>query len=395
VVIPDGWQEVRLGDLGEFSKGSGIKKDDVIDAGVPCIRYGQIYTEHHDVVRKVRTFVSQEVASNSHYLTVGDVLFAGSGETKAEIGKCVAYVEDVGAVAGGDIVILSPSDADSRFLGYALNASWVSSQKMSRAQGDAVVHISAANLSSILVPIPRMRKEQQAIAEALSDADALVESLDALIAKKRDMKQAAMQQLLTGRTRLPGFTDKWQTRQFAELCSPRSSRIDPRVSGGGDFCVELEHLESGTARLLGSGLTTEVSSLKTKFAEGDVLFGKLRSYLRKSWLADRSGVCSTEIWVLAASPDVSSPRFLAQVVQTDRFVEASSMSYGTHMPRSDWSIVSKHELAVASLPEQEAIGTVLMDMDAEIDALVAQREKAELVKQGMMQELLSGRVRLA
>lgn len=393
-MIPEGWQEVRLGDLGTFSKGSGIKKDDVIDSGVPCIRYGQIYTEHHELVRHIQTFVSAEVASTSRPLAAGDILFAGSGETKAEIGKCVAYVDDVGAVAGGDIIILSPSDAESRFLGYALNASWVADQKMSHAQGDAVVHISATNLASVIVPMPP-RAEQRAIAGVLSDTDALVEALDALIAKKRDMKQAAMQQLLTGRTRLPGFTDEWQTRQFAELCSPRSSRIDPRVSGGGDFCVELEHLESGTARLLGSGLTTESSSLKTKFTTGDVLFGKLRSYLRKSWLADRSGVCSTEIWVLAASPDVSSPRFLAQVVQTDRFVEASSMSYGTHMPRSDWSIVSKHELAAPSLPEQEAIGTVLMDMDAEIDALVAQREKAELVKQGMMQELLSGRVRLA
>jgi len=178
------------------------------------------------------------------------------------------------------------------------------------------------------------------------------------------------------------------------LCSPRSSRIDPRMSGGGDFCIELEHLESGTARLLGSGLTTATSSLKTKFVADDVLFGKLRSYLRKSWLANRSGVCSTEVWVLAAVPDRASPRFLAQVVQTDGFIDAASMSYGTHMPRSDWSIVAKYELEVPSLPEQEAVGTVLLDMDSEIDALVAQREKAELVKQGMMQELLSGRVRL-
>jgi type I restriction enzyme S subunit len=134
--------------------------------------------------------------------------------------------------------------------------------------------------------------------------------------------------------------------------------------------------------------------LKAVFEKGDVLFGKLRAYLRKYWRADRSGVCSTEFWVLAPAEDMTTSSYLYQVVQTDHFIEVASQGYGTHMPRSDWSSVSEIELPVPALDEQEEIGRVLGEMDAEIEALHTRLDKARQIKQGMMQELLTGRVRL-
>ncbi len=195
------WKEVRLGDLGSFSKGAGIKKDDVVSAGVPCVRYGQLYTEHDSVIRSVRSFVSTKVASTSRPLVVGEILFAGSGETKAEIGKCVAYVDGIGAVAGGDLVILTPKQCSSIFLGYALNSPEVVRQKMARAQGDAVVHISAASLATVVVGLPSL-KEQEAIAESLSAMDDELEALNEQILKLRMLKEGMMQDLLTGKVRL-------------------------------------------------------------------------------------------------------------------------------------------------------------------------------------------------
>ncbi len=195
------WKEVRLGDLGSFSKGAGIRKDDVVSAGVPCVRYGQLYTEHDSVIRSIRSFVSTEVASTSRPLVVGEILFAGSGETKAEIGKCVAYVDGIGAVAGGDLVILTPKKCSSIFLGYALNSPKVVRQKMSRAQGDAVVHISAASLATVVVGLPPL-KEQEAIAETLSVMDDELEALTKQVSKLRMVKEGMMQDLLTGKVRL-------------------------------------------------------------------------------------------------------------------------------------------------------------------------------------------------
>jgi type I restriction enzyme S subunit len=130
------------------------------------------------------------------------------------------------------------------------------------------------------------------------------------------------------------------------------------------------------------------------FHAGDVLFGKLRAYLRKYWLSDRSGVCSTEIWVLVANRSYVSPEFLFQLVTVDKFIETASTAYGTHMPRSDWSVVKNYEVALPKPDEQTAIAAVLSDMDAEIAALEARRDKTRALKQGTMQELLTGRIRL-
>lgn len=195
------WKAKRLGDLGEFLKGSGVTRDQSNSGDLPCIRYGEIYTSHNDVVRAFQSFISHSVAATALRLRKSDILFAGSGETKEEIGKCVAFVDDFEAYAGGDIVVLRPRSADAVFIGYALNAPAVAKQKASRGQGDAVVHISAAALADIEVALPEVA-EQTAIATLLSDLDAELSALEARRDKTRALKQGMMQELLTGRTRL-------------------------------------------------------------------------------------------------------------------------------------------------------------------------------------------------
>jgi type I restriction enzyme S subunit len=237
-------------------------------------------------------------------------------------------------------------------------------------------------------------QEQRTIANALSDVDALHAQLDQLIAKKRDLKQATMQQLLTGQTRLPGFSGEWEMKRIDQICSLRTERVDPRIEGTQEFCIELEHIEPASGRLLGSSVASEQASMKTKFKVGDVLFGKLRAYQRKHWIASLPGVCSTEIWVLISNSEFSTPEFLYHLVSTDDFIEAASTAYGTHMPRSDWKVVRQVQVALPGLDEQTAIASVLSDMDTELAALEARRDKARSLKQGMMQELLTGRIRL-
>ena len=260
--------------------------------------------------------------------------------------------------------------------------------------GNAITRLTLEKINKLRFPAPPTKAEQEAIAEVLSDADALIESLEQLLAKKRNIKKGAMQELLTGKKRLPGFRGAWGVKRFGDVVQLRKDRIDPKRTEPMAFCIELEHIEHATGQLVGYTATSESSSLKALFQEDDVLFGKLRAYLRKYWLASRNGVCSTEIWVLMAKRTLLIPQFLFQQVSTDRFIEAASSSYGTHMPRSDWNVVKNFEVNLPTVEEQTAIAAILSDMDAEIAALEGKLAKARSLKQGMMQELLTGRIRL-
>lgn len=195
------WEVKRLGEIGTFMKGSGVTRDQSSSGLLPCVRYGEIYTAHHNLVRAFQSLISKEVAASATLLKMGDLLFAGSGETKAEIGKCVAFVNNFEAYAGGDIVILRPISSDSTFLGYALNTQEICRQKACRGQGDAVVHISANALSTVEIKLPP-KDEQTAIATTLSDMGAELAALEARRDKALQLKQGMMQELLTGRIRL-------------------------------------------------------------------------------------------------------------------------------------------------------------------------------------------------
>ena len=195
------WQTKSLGDLGIFLKGKGIKRDDVTDDGVACIRYGELYTHYNDYIVTPRSRIPRAVADTALPIKHGDLLFAGSGETAEEIGKCAAYLAGEEAYAGGDIVVLRPSDQNSLYLGHLLNHRVVAQQKARFGQGDAVVHISARNLAQVSVELPPL-EEQDAIAQVLSDMDAEIAALEQRSTKTADLKQAMMQELLTGHTRL-------------------------------------------------------------------------------------------------------------------------------------------------------------------------------------------------
>lgn len=195
------WGAKRLGELGVFLKGSGVRKDEAQSGDLPCIRYGEIYTRHNDYIKSFNSWISPTVAASATQLKKGDLLFAGSGETKEDIGKCVAFIGEHEAFAGGDIVILRARDVDPIFMGYYCNIGKINAQKSSKGQGDAVVHISASALATIEIKVPSLG-EQTAIATVLSDMDAEIETLLRRHDKTTQIKQGMMQQLLTGRIRL-------------------------------------------------------------------------------------------------------------------------------------------------------------------------------------------------
>jgi type I restriction enzyme S subunit len=192
------WHTRTLGSLGKFCKGKGINQNQLVTDGIPCVRYGEIYTHHQDYIREFFSFISPEIAKVSQRIRKGDLLFAGSGETAEEIGKCVAFLGDNEAYAGGDIVIFSPARDDSQFLGYLMNHASIVSQKARLAQGNSIVHVSASNLGKLRLSLPDL-DEQQAIAKLFETVDNTLHNLKNQARLLEAEKSALMQQLLAGK----------------------------------------------------------------------------------------------------------------------------------------------------------------------------------------------------
>jgi type I restriction enzyme, S subunit len=388
-LIPEDWDVAKLGDIGECLIGLTYDPSNVRASGLLVLRASNI---EDGVVRfDDNVFVDVEVPERI-IVRKDDILICVRNGSRDLIGKCALMDERTeGMTFGAFMSVFRTKHA--RFMFQAFQSDLVKKQ-IHEHVGATINQITNKNFESFEIPFPRSEKEESAISEALSDADALMAVIDLALAKKRNMKTAAMQQLLTGGQRLPGFSGEWEVHRFDEIALPRRERIDPKGTRTQEFCIELEHIEQATGHLIGSTSTGEHSSLKSVFYAGDVLFGKLRAYLRKYWLADRQGVCSTEIWALMPNGPLISSEYLFQIVRTDRFIETASTAYGTHMPRSDWNVVRSYEIAIPSLREQGAIAAVLSDMDVEIMALQARRDKAQALKEGMMQQLLTGKIRL-
>jgi type I restriction enzyme S subunit len=196
------WKQKSLKEMGSFSKGQGIKRDDALSGNIAAVRYGEIYTIHNDYIKEFQSFISKDVAKKSKLLKKGDLLFSCSGETKEDIGKCVAFVSDVVAYAGGDIIIFSPQiECDSKYLGFLLNSRSISKQKYGLGQGDSIVHISAESIGRLTVFLPSY-PEQKAIADVLSAIDDELTLLKQQLGNYKKQKQGLMQKLLTGQWRV-------------------------------------------------------------------------------------------------------------------------------------------------------------------------------------------------
>lgn len=387
-VIPDDWEAVRLGDLVSepITDGPHLTPKFYND-GVPFLSVNNIVDGK--ILWNDLRYISREddrIFSVKCKPKRGDILFGKA----ASVGKIALVDADIDFNVWSPLAVIRCSASLSpQFVHFALQSSRASRQIVLLTNSSSQGNIGMTDIAQIEILLPPLT-EQKAIAEALSDVDALIDSLEALLTKKRNIKTGVMQELLTGRTRLPGFTRDWEIAKFGSICRRRRESGVPTAES---FVIELEHIESGSGRLIGESSVQTVSS-KRMFQRGDVLFGRLRSYLRKYWLAEREGFCSTEIWALAPENERVESGFLFQIVRLDEFITATGISYGTHMPRSDWSTIKEWPFTLPPLEEQKAIAAVLSDIDDEIEALEKRLAKTRDLKQGMAQELLTGRTRL-
>jgi len=386
-VIPEDWDIKTCGELGSFYKGRGISSKDLVEDGLPCIMYGDIYVKFDTKFSNPDFRINEKTASKSARARNGDLFFTGSGETAEEIGKCVVYQGDNDIFIGGDIIALSPSkDVDSLFLAYMQNGEMLLTQKANLGQGYTVVHIYTEHIKSLKVPLPPTKNEQTVIATVLYDIDALINKTKDLVEKKKNIKQGAMQELLTGNRRLPSFGDKWVTNRLGNIF---------RVTRG-----QVLAMTKTTEYIIGESQYPVYSS-QTK---SNGLAGYYKDYLFQdciTWTTDganagdvkyRAGkfYCTNVCGVLESKEGYSNPCIAA-------IFNSISKKYVSYVgnPKLMNNVVADIEISMPkTIEEQTAISKILSNMDSEIEKLESELEKYKNIKQGMMQNLLTGKIRL-
>lgn len=401
-LLPEDWEVAKLGDIGYFLKGNGISKSQANSGDLCAVRYGELYTLHHNYIKTYNSHISKEVALFATKIQKGDILFACSGETKEEIGKCAAFVDEVEAYAGGDILILRTDQekCSDIFLGFLLNMPIAANQKAAKGQGDAVVHISKASLENLSIPLPPI-EEQRRIASALTSIDNLIDSLDRLIAKKRAIKQGVMQQLLSGKKRLKGFTEPWVEKRLGEILSLKNGfafKSETYCAIGKYKIITIANVQNGRFDLTDYNSVTDIpASIQQhqKLSIGDILISMTGNVGRVCRVDSSNCLLNQRVGLLEIRPNVNSD-FVFTALNTNAFENAMrDKGQGAAQANISKSDIEDYVLLMpSSLLEQQAIASVLTSMDNELSALEAKRKKYEQIKQGMMQQLLTGRIRL-
>ena len=351
-------------------------------SGIPFVNAGDL-TEGRIASREL-FYISKSTFDRlgSGKLISGDILFCLRGS----IGKFGVVPGDFGkgAIASSLVIVRPKSSGVTRQYLTCYFGSAYCTQMIERWSGGAAQpNLGAQDLARFSIPLPPTVAEQEAIAEVLSDADALIESLEQLLAKKRNIKQGAMQELLTGKRRLPEFSGEWEVKQLGDMCHIKTgsrNNEDKVADGKYPFFVRSEIVER---------INTYSYDCEAILVPGEGRIGDIFHYINGRFDAHQRVYTITQF-----SPGTSG-KFAYFYLANDFGAHAMKNTVKATVDSLRLPTFQEFEMkAPPTLLEQTAIAAILSDMDAELAALDAKLTKARQIKQGMMQELLTGRIRL-
>lgn len=391
------WETAKIGDFLDFKNGLNKGKE-FFGYGTPIVNYTDVYKNYGLKKADIRGKVCL-TTDEIHRFDVrkNDVFFTRTSETPDEVGMSSVLLEDVENGVFSGFVLRGRPKNDMfvpEYCKYCFSTEAVRNAIVTGCTYTTRALTNGKQLSAIELPVPP-KPEQEAIAEALSDIDTLIVNLEKLTAKYELIKKACLQQMFpqngekVPQMRLPGFTGAWEQRKFEEIAFRASAQsANPHLPR-----VEYEDIVSGSGVLNKDIFQKESSKVGIEFHKGDVLYGKLRPYLKNWLLPDFSGLAVGDFWVL--QPQNVDSSYLFRLIQSRQFDEVANQSTGTKMPRADWKLVSKTEFYLpTTLDEQSAIGAYFANLDRLITLHQCKLEKVRQIKQGMMSELLTGRIRL-
>jgi type I restriction enzyme S subunit len=379
-LISEDWELKKVGEFLEFKNGLNKAKE-FFGKGTPIINY--MDTFRHPGLKKENiqgkvTLTKDEIRRFN--VQKGDVFFTRTSETVQEIGVSAVLEEDIeNGVFSGFILRGRPKNEDLslKFKRYCFSSEIVRKQIVGSATYTTRALTNGRHLSKVLLPLPPTLAEQQAIATALSDVDELIRSLDGLIQKKEAIKKGTMQQLLTGRKRLPGFDGEWEVKalgEFAENISSGKSNTKTKV---GKFPVY------GSTGIIGWDTTYDYIGDRILVARVGANAGTVNQVNGKYNVSD-----NTLMITLKSNVNIDFIRYY--LIHYD----LGTLIFGSGQPLITGGQLKKLDIEIPNLDLQNKIVEILSDMDREIQVLRQKREKAGQIKQGMMQELLTGKTRL-
>jgi type I restriction enzyme S subunit len=395
------WRRVAIGEIATMRLGGNYPSTSPRTSRA-LIKMGNIARVAIDL-HKVEYIPETEEVDPNHRLMSGDVIL-NTRNTLDLVGKVSIWRDQLPRAYYNSNILrfefFPDTCGSSAYFGYALNSD--SSIRAIRAMAKGTTSVGAIyarDLRKLEIDLPP-KDEQRAITTALSDADDLIASLERLIAKKRDIKQAVMQQLLTGRTRLLGFEGQWEASSLSVIVS-KTSGYWGLTQPAGDSDVPVAVIRAGDISddscLLGSAIRywTDQEFSRASCAEGDVAMTSSGNGLGKVWMSDgRRIAVSNFVKRLRPGPSAHGP-FLFHLLRSDPARDALARHTATSAyPNLRPSFFSESWFNLPPMDEQRAIARVLSDMDAEIEASEARLAKTRDIKIGMMQELLTGRTRL-
>ena len=423
-VIPEEWRVRGFSELFDFLGGHSASRADLGSEGPLYLHYGDIHTLNRNFVDTAhddwlpRLSRRTRPIPHNKYLIDGDVVFVDASEDDAAVSKYVAISNPacIEFVSGLHTTIARSRDASlsNQFKCHCFSANYVHNQFVELAVGTKVKGVSKGRIGAIRLAYPIHSKEQTAIATALSDVDALLASLDAVLAKRRAVKRAAMQRLLSGEERLPGFDGKWAVRRLGEVFNlsggTSASRADLGAHGDlylhyGDihgtdrsYVSTVEH-EAEIPRL---PIGTKSIKLGSRLKTGDVVFvdasEDVTDVSKHVAISNPNGatfVAGLHTIVASEKDNLLDERFKRYCFRTYKVQrQFEELAVGTKVKGVSKGKLGEIEFTFPPLPEQRAIAAVLGDLDAGIAAVAARRAKVAAVKAGMMGDLLTGRVRL-
>ncbi|HAF54332.1 MAG TPA: restriction endonuclease [Thauera sp.] len=403
-VIPEGWAVTTLGKVAQFRTGpfgSALHKSDYTADGIPVIN--PMHIIDGDLSPSAEMSVTEEAARKltDFRLKAGEVVLGRRGD----MGRCaLVQRKHEGWLCGTGSMIVRPGSAiEPGFLSRILSSPSVVASIEQTSVGSTMINLNQGTLRSLLVQLPPV-SEQRAIATALSDVDALLTQLDRLIAKKRDIKQAAMQQLLTGKTRLPGFGGEWQGVGLREIATFRTGPFGSALHKSdytfdGVPVINPMHIIDGKLVPTAAMSVTESAAQglsEFRLRENDLVIGR-RGEMGRCAVVKRESdgwLCGTGSMIVRTIGSVD-PSYLQRVLASPSVVSAiEESSVGSTMINLNQEVLGSLTVQLPAFEEQTAIATLLSDLDAELSALKARRAKTRTLKQGMMQALLTGRTRL-
>jgi len=393
-VIPDGWECVQLGEVSDFvtSGSRGWAQYYSVNGDALFLRSQNVRDGKLDLSDRQFVKIPEGAEGKRTKIKYSDVLITITGNSVGNVAFVEQQLDDAYISQHVGLVRLADPFQSEYVCRYLSSGSPGNAQILLSQSGQSKPGLTLKNLKDFLLAVPPL-SEQTAIVKALGDMDALLKSLDRLIAKKRDIKQAAMQQLLTGKTRLPGFEGEWEVKRLGEICDISMGRTPSRLNnsmwGNGYVWLSISDLKSKIVSISKEQVTEFAALSMPIIPKGTLLMSFKLSIGRLCFagcdLFTNEAICSFN------NLNANAEYVYYALSKTDFSLYGKQAVKGCTLNKNS---LAQIKINYPFRKEQAAIADVLSDMDAEISALEKRRAKTADIKQAMMQELLTGKTRL-